>query len=141
MQEFINVSRETGLKFCRDNFIKVHTVTPEEAQVARGIVEQNQLIVSNLIENGQVTEDQIDQVLDDPEILDIYSRMWNTMESNNGQTFRRLFDDINLEPDMYCGWLDFYNECLSDSLQLNLIPMTRDTYNYQNYLEEGPVDY
>lgn len=140
MQEFIELPKESLLKLLRKEFIGRHNVTPEDAQVARAIVVQNQLIISHFIKNKQVTNDQLDQIYEDGEIQERYRKMWNAMEINE-PFFKLLFDDIKPEPDLFCGWLDFYNESLSETLQLNLMPATRDAYNYQDYLEGSPLDY
>lgn len=125
-EECIRMTSESATKILNDDFVKSHKVTPEEAQVARAIVEQNLLIINRFIDQGYFTEDRLDEIDEDDSLQDKYVYMWDAQEKNDVTTYKQLYDDIKLKPDTFCGWLDYCNELLTETLQLNLMPATEE---------------
>lgn len=138
---FMRMTKEYAVKFLNDDFVANHKVTPEEAQVARAMVEQNQMIISEYIFKGYIDLYRVDDILRNEVFVEKYVSMWEALQTNDNNSFKQMFDDIKVKADVYCGWLAFYNECLQDDLQLNLVPMSRDDYNYADYLDGGPSFY
>jgi hypothetical protein len=130
-------SKVSHFNIIRLNFIEMHHTTPEEAQVARAIVEENLLITSYYLDNGLLTEDRIDEIADDDNLQQKFERMWELLGANNNECFKQMLDNINQKADIYCGWLDFYNERLAAYLNLNLIPFPRSFYRYQEFLGDN----
>lgn len=114
-------------------FVVNHRTTPENAQVARAIVEGNLQVISNCIKNGSFTVKRYEEILRDSELQGEYIQMAEALEQNLPDAFELLYNDIKDKPDTFCGWLDFYNQYLETSMDLDLLHRSRLYYQLEDF--------
>ena len=118
-------------------FVMKHCTTPENAQVARAIVDANLQAISNCIKKGTFSLKRYDEILKDQELQGEYAQMFEALCIGEAEAFNLLYNDIKDKPDTFCGWLDFYNNCLEASTGLELLHRTRLFYQIEDFEEEN----
>lgn len=103
-----------------DLFEAQHGVSVEEAFFLRAIVEENNLIVSNLINNNSTTTEQIQKIYNNKNYLLEFEDMAYQMLDCSVNEYTDLVQEVSRQPDIFCAWLIFYNQFLSDEFDLNL---------------------
>ena len=114
-----------------------HRTTPENAQVARAVVDANLQAISNCVKKGTFSLKRYDEILKDQELQGEYAQMFEALCIGEAEAFNLLYNDIKDKPDTFCGWLDFYNNCLEASTGLELLHRTRLFYQMEDFEEEN----
>ena len=104
-----------------DVFRIEHGVSIVEASYLRTIVEENNLIVVNLIKNNSATLEQIQKIYNDENYLLEFEDMADQMLECSVNEYEMLYQEISRQPDIFCAWLIFYSQFLSNEFNLNLI--------------------
>lgn len=118
-------------------FAVAHRTTPENAQIARAIVDGNIQVIDKCIKNGSFTEKRYKEILNDPELQGEYGQMVGALNAGLEDAFELLYNDIKNTPDTFCGWLDYYNQYLECSTNLDLVHRSRLYYHLQSYDQEA----
>jgi hypothetical protein len=118
-------------------FVVDHRTTPENAQTARAIVDGNIQVIDKCIKNGSFTEKRYKEILNDPELQGEYCQMVAALNAGLDDAFDLLYNDIKKTPDTFCGWLDFYNQYLEVSTNLDLVHRSRLYYQLESYNQEN----
>jgi len=117
-------------------FVVNHRTTPENAQIARAIVDGNLQTIDKCIKNGSFTQKRYKEILNDPELQGEYGQMVGALNAGLDDVFDLLYNDIKNKADTFCGWLDFYNQYLECSTNLDLVHRSRLYYQLESYNQE-----
>ena len=116
----IFITKEQINEVLKRDFLMEHHASPKKIQVARAIVNGNREIIAHFMANGLFTQKQFEKILNDKNLRIEYKKMTIFLDKGNYTDFNRLYTDIKDRPDTLCGWLDFENEHLENTL--NLLP-------------------
>lgn len=103
-----------------DLFEAQHGVSVEEAFFLRAIVEENNLIVTNLVNNSSTTLERIQKIYNNQNYLLEFEDMACQMLDCSVDEYADLVQEVSRQPDIFCAWLIFYNQFLCDEFDLNL---------------------
>jgi hypothetical protein len=115
-------------------FRQLHGIESENVQEVRAIAKANLDIILHYEETGKLTSERLVEVIENDYTTAIYEMMLKAIDDKDDKKFKSIYDQISIKPDIFCGWLVFYNKFLINKYNLNILPESRADKNYREFI-------
>lgn len=102
--------KEKHVEGVNAKFIFLHSTTPEIADRTRNLVLQNQVIINQLLEQGAVTVEQLEEMSEDKKLQNEYRELLvSAQDGGCHQVYAslKIKEYALFNPERFAGWLQF----------------------------------